>query len=235
MLKKISGSFVAVLFCVSFLYAGKPYVIDTPTTGILSYGSYSADFRCFSRGNVISEINFGVFKPLDLGVSWELDRFIGDENIKAAVPSLHVKLSLYGGSMTLPGFALGYDGQGTFINGDCDGGYMQRCKGTYFVVGREFFIEGLIFNLGINVNDFSNPKVYWFSNATVPLYKEFVSFMLEYDNVNYFPEARLNCGLRFSVSEYLDIDCIVRDCLGKKDAKRFPNERELKISYLGKF
>ncbi|MDR1103907.1 MAG: hypothetical protein LBK92_00910, partial [Endomicrobium sp.] len=115
MLKKILWSFAAVLGCVSFLYATKTYVLDTPTTGILSYGSYSADFRCFSYGNVISEINFGVFKPLDLGVSWELDKFIGDENIKAVVPALHVKLRLYEGSMTLPGFALGYDGQGTFI------------------------------------------------------------------------------------------------------------------------
>ncbi|MDR2251582.1 MAG: hypothetical protein LBD98_01915 [Endomicrobium sp.] len=235
MLKKILGAFVAVLGCVSFLYANKTYVIDTPTTGILSYGSYSADFWCFSYGNVISEINFGVFKPLDLGVSWELDKFIGDENIKAVVPALHVKLRLYGGSMTLPGFAFGYDGQGIFINGDYNGGYMQRCKGMYFVTGREFFIEGLMFNLGINMNDFSKPKIYWFSNATVPLYKEFVSFMLEYDNVNYFPDARLNCGLKFSVTEYLDIDCILRDCWGKKDVGGVPNERTLKISYLGKF
>ena len=59
--------------------------------------------------------------------------------------------------------------------------------------------------------------------------------MLEYDNVNYFPDARLNSGLRFSVTEYLDIDCIVRDCWGKKDVGRVPNERVLRISYLGKF
>jgi hypothetical protein len=216
-------------------------VLDTPATGILSYGSYSADFRCFSHGSVISEINFGVFKPLDLGVSWELDEFIGDKNIRTIVPALHVKLRLYGGSMTLPGFALGYDGQGIFIKrkGYHDGGYDQRCKGLYFVTGREFFIEGLMFNLGINVNDFSKPRIYWFSNATAPLYKEFISFMLEYDNVNYLPDARLNCGLKFSVTEYLDIDCIVRDCWGKKEEKkdmiRVPNERCLRISYLGKF
>jgi hypothetical protein len=208
-LKKVLVSFVTVLGCISFLYASKTYVLDTPTTGILSYGSYSADFRCFSYGNVISEINFGVFKSLNLGLSLELDKFIGNENIKTVVLAPHVKLRLYGGSMTLPGFALGYDGHG---------GYVQRHKGWYFVTGREFFIEGLVFNLGIN---FSKSKIYWFSNATAPLYKEFVSFMFEYDNVNYFPDARLNYGLRFSVTEYLDIDCIVRDCLGKKKREEF--------------
>ncbi|MDR2811786.1 MAG: hypothetical protein LBB06_01600 [Endomicrobium sp.] len=237
MLKKILVLLATVLGGVSFLYASKTCVLDTPTTAILSSGSYSADVRYFSHGNIISEINFGVFKSLDLGVSWEIDKFIGNKNIKAVVPALHVKLRLYGGSMTLPGFALGYDGQGTFINRDSDGGcgYMQRYKGLYFVIGREFFVEGLIFNLGINMNDFSKPKIYWFLNATSPLYKEFVSFMLEYDNVNYFPNARLNCGLRFSVTEYLDIDCFVRDCWGKKDTKRVPSERLLRISYLGKF
>jgi hypothetical protein len=234
MLKKILVLFVAVLSYVSSIYASKTYVIDTPTTGILSYGSYSIDFRCFSYGSIISEINFGVFKPLDLGVSWELDKFLGDENIKTIVPAIHVKLRLYGGSMILPGFALGYDAQGTFINGVYK--YIQSYKGLYFVTGRELFIEGLMFNLGINVNDFSKSKIYWFLNATMPLYKEFVSFMLEYDNVNYLPDARLNCGLKFSVTEYLDIDCIVRDCWGKKDIRRVPkNERVLRVSYLGKF
>jgi hypothetical protein len=235
MLKNILRSFAAVLFCVSFLYADKTCVIDTPVTGVLSYGSYSADFRCFSHGDVISGINFGVFNPLDLGVSWELDRLIGDEKIKAVIPALHVKLRLYEGNMIIPGFALGYDGQGTFIDGDADGGYLQRCRGVYFVTGREFFVEGLMLNLGINVNNFSKPKVYWFTNATIPLYKEFVLFMLEYDNVNYFPDARFNCGLRFALTEYLDVDCILRDCWGKKRVDRVPNERVLKISYLGKF
>ncbi|MDR1122728.1 MAG: hypothetical protein LBL02_01710 [Endomicrobium sp.] len=234
MLKKILVSFVAVLSYVSFLYASKIYVIDTPTTGILSYGSYSVDFRCFSHGSIISEINFGVFKPLDLGVSWELDKFIGDENIKTIVPAIHVKFRLYEGNMILPGIALGYDAQGIFINGVYK--YIQNCKGLYFVTGREFFIEGLMFNLGINVNDFSKSKIYLFSNATVPLYKELVSFMLEYDNVNCFSDARFNCGLKFSVTEYLDIDCIVRDCWGKKDVRAVPkNERVLRVSYLGKF
>jgi hypothetical protein len=235
MLKKILGSLATVLLCFSFLYADKTYVIDTPNTGILSYGSYSTNFRYFSYGNVASELNFGVFNPLDLGISWELDKFIGDKNINASVPALHVKLRLYEGNMILPSFALGYDGQGTFINRDCDGGFEQKCRGLYFVTGREFFVEGLMFNLGININDFSLPRLYWFLNITVPVYKEFVSFMLEYDNVSYFPDARLNCGVRVALTEYVDLDCIVKDCGGKGSFGRISNERVLKISYLGKF
>ncbi|MDR1662849.1 MAG: hypothetical protein LBR59_00335 [Endomicrobium sp.] len=238
MLKRVLWLFAVVLSCASFLYASKIYVIDTPTTCILSCGSYSVDFKYFSYGNVISEINFGVFKSLDLGVSWELDKFIGDKKIKVVVPVFHVKLRLYGGSMALPEFVLGYDGRVIFINtndGYYGGEYAQRCKGLYFVIGKEFFIEGLMFNLGINMSDFSKPKIYWFSNATMPLYKEFVFFVLEYDNINFFSGARFNCGLRFSVTEYLDIDWVVRDCCGRKDVERASNERMLRISYLGKF
>ncbi len=43
---------------------------------ILSYGSYDIEFRFFSKGNVISKIDFGVFKLLNVGLSLKLGRII---------------------------------------------------------------------------------------------------------------------------------------------------------------
>jgi hypothetical protein len=235
MLKKLFILLAVIIVFVPIIFASETYVIDTPTVRVLSYGSYDAGFRFFSQGNIISNISFGVFKPLDIGVSWELDKFIGNDNVKVAIPALNIKLRLYEGSMILPGVAIGYDGQGYFVNNDYKGKYLQKGKGLYAVVGRELFIDGLMLNIGTNVNNFSRTKFYGFINAVVPVYKETVYFMTEYDNINYFPKARLNCGLKFSLTEYIDVDCIMRDCWGKESVRRIPNERVFRISYSGKF
>ncbi|MDR2395981.1 MAG: hypothetical protein LBD57_05220 [Endomicrobium sp.] len=235
MLKKML-SLLLVFFNFNIAsFAVKTYVVDTPTYGSLSYGSYDFGFRCFSSGNVLSNIDFGVFKFLNIGMSWEIDKLIGYDNIKVAIPTLNVKLKIYEGSMVLPGIAIGYDGQGYFIDTSLKSGYVQKARGLYFVLGREIFFDGFILNIGANVNDFSVVKVYGFINSMIPIFKEIMYFMTEYDNINYFPDARLNWGLKLSLSEYLDVDCIIRDCFGKDDITRVPNERILKLSYSGKF
>jgi hypothetical protein len=235
MLKKTLSLFLIVFIFSVFSFAARTYVINTPTHELLNYGSYDFGFRCFSNGNVITNIVFGVFKPLDIGMFWELDRLIGDESIKVAIPTLDVKFEIYEGSMVLPGIAIGYNGQGYFIDTSLKSGFIQRGRGLYVVLGRELFFDGFMLNVGANINDFSVVKVYGFMNTIFPLFKEFVYFMTEYDNINYFPDARLNCGLKLSLSEYLDVDCIVRDCFGKDDITRITNERILRLSYSGKF
>lgn len=235
MFKKVLVSAVFVFAFVSLSYASKTYVIDTPATGVLSYGSYDISFRCFSSGNITSNLSFGVFKSLDIGMSWELDKFIGDDQVQVAIPALNIRLRLYEGSMVLPQLAIGYNDQGYFINNDYAGKYLQIGKGLYIVIGRELFINGLILNVGANVNSFSKTKVYGFINAVVPIYKEVIYFMTEYDNVNSFPHARLNCGLKFALTEHIDVDCIIRDCWGKESVGKVPNERVFRISYSGKF
>ncbi len=226
---------MAVLLVASVSYADKLFLIDTPTTNILNYGSYNVNFRAFGNGGIQTRLDFGVFKLLNVGVSWELDNFLGNEQVEAAVPALSVKFKLYQGNMTWPGIAIGYDGQGYYYNRDFDGDYIQRGKGLYVVLGRELFFEGLMVSLGANMNDFGDPRVYGFLSAIVPLYEESIYFMTEYDNINYFPEARLNAGLRFALTDAIDVDLIMRDCWGKDAYDKFPNERVFKISYTGKF
>lgn len=221
----------------SSAFASAQYVMDTPTTNILNYGSYDVSFRMFGGGGVHTRLDFGVFKLLNIGVSWELDNFVGNEQIDAAVPALSVKLRIYEGNMKWPGVAIGFDGQGYFWDPDYDDDedYRQRGKGLYFVIGRELFLEGLICDIGLNMNDFSEPRVFGFINAMIPLYKEVIQFMAEYDNINYFPEARLNAGIRFNLTDAIDLDFMMRDCWGKESGDKMPNERVFKFSYTGKF
>jgi hypothetical protein len=233
--KKLLFSFAAALFAAGFSFASEMYVIDSPTTKVLNYGSYDVSFRAFSDGGVHARLDFGVFKFLNLGVSWEMGQFLGNKEIKAAVPSISVKFRIYEGDMTWPGVALGYDGQGYFYNTAYDGDFRQRGKGLYIVAGRELFFEGLLLDFGLNMNDFSSPNLCAFINAMVPLYKESLFLLAEYDNISYFPEARLNLGVRFALTQSTDIDFVIRDCFGKKADDKVPNERVFKISYTGKF
>ncbi|WP_125266979.1 hypothetical protein [Candidatus Endomicrobiellum trichonymphae] len=108
--RKMLGSLLLVFISISLSFASKTYLIDTTTTDILSYGSYDVGFRFFSNGNVLSRIDFVVFKLLNVGLSLELDRIIECSHIKIAIPALHVKFRVYDGIMPLPVVAAGYDG-----------------------------------------------------------------------------------------------------------------------------
>jgi hypothetical protein len=76
MFRRILSSLLLVFIFISLSFASETYLIDTPTMGILSYGSYDIEFRFFSNGNVISKIDFGVFKLLNVGLSLESGRII---------------------------------------------------------------------------------------------------------------------------------------------------------------
>lgn len=237
MLKKIICALIGLSGCAAAAFANNLYYMDTPTTGILNYGSYDVSFRFYSGGSVMTRLDFGVFKFMNLGVAWELGDFIGNKNTTLAIPALSVKIRLYEGNMIWPSVAIGYDGQGYFFDQDYDGDYMQRGKGAYLVIGRELFVENLNFNLGVNINDFADSGVHAFVSAIIPapFAQDALFFMAEYDNIGYFPDARLNLGLRLSLTEAVDIDFMVRDCWGKDSNDKIPNERVFKVSYSGKF
>lgn len=235
MYKKIIYSFIALVSFASVSLANNLYIMDSPTTGILNYGSYDVSFRFFNGGSIQTRLDFGVFKFMYVGVAWELDDFVGNENCTVAIPALSVKFKLFEGNMTWPSLAFGYDGQGYFYDRDFDDDYIQRGRGVYLVAGREMFLEGLNMNLGLNMNNFDEPEVHAFVNAIIPFVKDAFFFMAEYDNMGYFPDARLNFGLRLTLTEVVDIDFMMRDCWGKESYDKIPNERVFRVSYTGKF
>ena len=220
--------------CISRLYANSTtYLVDTPTYSLLDYGSYDIQFRVFTNGGVLSKLNVGIFKILNLGVSWELGSLIGVDDVTVAVPALQVKLGIYSGSETLPGLAIGYDGQGFFYDQD-EADFIQKGKGVYIVTGKELFFPTLNFSAGINMNDFKEPGLLGFVGASYEIVEESFMAMLEYDNLGAGKDARLNVGFRLWITEAFDIDFILRNCT-TSDKEKFGCERILKISYQSRF
>ena len=237
MLKKIFISFIALLWV--FFYSPKAfavnitYLVDTPTYSLLDYGSYDMQFRIFSRGGVLTKLNFGIFSVLNFGVSWELENLIGVEDVVVAVPALQLKLNIYSGSEKIPGFAIGYDGQGFFYN-QRENKFTQEGKGIYFVLGKELLLPYLNFNGGLNLNDFRHPCILGFVGISYQIIIDTLMVMIEYDNVGKGRDARLNAGLRFWITEGLDIDFIIRN-FTISDKESYGCERLLKISYQSRF
>jgi hypothetical protein len=232
--KKIFFILLSVFFINTSLFAaGITELIDTPTHSILDYGSYEIQFRIFANGGVTPRLNFGIFKVLNIGVSWEFSNIIGVGNAIVAVPALQLKLNVYEGDANLPGVAVGYDGQGFFYN-DSDGEFLQKGKGVYVVAGKELFLPGLNFNIGLNVNDFKEVRLLGFAGSSYSIVDETLLAMLEYDNIGQGAYSRLNAGFKLWATENFGIDLILRNIL-TGDQEKFGCERVLRLSYQSRF
>ncbi|MDR2772153.1 MAG: hypothetical protein LBB93_01640 [Elusimicrobiota bacterium] len=216
-------------------YAAQISIIDSPTTQIIEYGSFNVDFKVFREGGLTPKLEFGVFSFLNLGVAWEVQKLIGDSQADLAMPTLQVKVQIYSGDMSLPGIAIGYDGQGYIHMENEPDKYYQEPRGVYILIGREVFTEGLIMNVGVNSNTLKDGEIYGFINMSLPVGSENFLFLAEYDNINYMPDSRLNLGVRIVLSPDVRVDLIVRDCWGANEEGLFPNDRMLKLSYTGQF
>jgi len=122
-----------------------------------------------------------------------------------------------------------YDGQGYYYNRDVNQ-FQEKEKGIFIVFGREVLVPGLNANIGANMSDFKEDKLYGFMNFDYSI-EDKVDLLCEYDNVNYFPTARLNGGVRVFVSEDIFVDLAARDITSSSGA----SERIIRIAYKGKF
>ncbi|MDR1720899.1 MAG: hypothetical protein LBR09_00665 [Endomicrobium sp.] len=244
MLRKIVISSILIFTIVSLSFADKTCVIDTPNVNMLDCDSYNVTIKFLSGGTFVPSGNFSIFKWFNIGGSLELGKLIGkgDEPLKVAIPAFQVKFKVYEGNMTYPAIAIGFDGQGYFFDSGYSWDYLQKGRGIYLVIGREFFVENLMFNIGANINiiNISNDdKIHGFINLVVPLFREIIYLVAECDNIIPLLSTRVNLGLRFALTEFVNIDCIVRDCcLGlvkMPDDGRLFNERIIRISHSFKF
>ena len=202
--------------------------IDIPTTNVIDYGSFRLNFRLYSQGGVQNHISFGVFRRLNIGATWDVEKLLGTEDADTHVPTLNVKFRVYDGSEVLPSMAIGYDGQGRFYDKSKDE-YRERERGLYGVIGRELFFPHWEFYGGPAIAKFKEGEVTGFLGTSY-LIEDKVAIMLEYDNIRTAPDNRLNAGIRIFPIPALAIDFDVRH-LAEKDQR----ERIVRINFVGSF
>ncbi|OGR87084.1 MAG: hypothetical protein A3A86_05445 [Elusimicrobia bacterium RIFCSPLOWO2_01_FULL_60_11] len=203
-------------------------LVDVPTSNVLDYGGFRLNFRLYSEGGVQNHISFGVFRRLNIGASWDIERLLGSEEARTVAPALFVKFRVYDGSVVLPSLALGYDGQGRFYDRDKDE-YRERERGLHAVFSKELHFPGLLGHAGANIAKFKDGEVFGFVGFSYVIENK-VALLTEYDNIRKGPENRWNAGVRFFPVPSLAIDFAFR-----RIASRYDKERIIRINWVGTF
>lgn len=218
----ITGS----VLCASEEYTAA--IIDAPTAHIDEYGGYTASFRFYSEGGILSRLSFGVLNRVNIGFSWDLEEVVGSEIIDVNKPTLNLKIRFWDGTILFPALAFGYDGQGYFFDETLDE-YVQREKGVFLAATQELFLPKLELTAGMNIFDFTEDTVYGFGGLTYTVYP--VSLLAECDNIHEAEFNRINVGISLMLGSSVSVDLLGRDI----GAKYREAERVVRINYQGSF
>ncbi|MDO8735399.1 MAG: hypothetical protein Q7K21_09630 [Elusimicrobiota bacterium] len=238
---KIKNYGLLLLFILHFtfytfncLYSETPKpssIIDIPTAEVVEYSNYDLSFRLHGAGGVLSKMTFGVFKPINIGISWDVDKLIGSgsQKIDTRPPAILFKAQVFGGGLKLPAISLGYDGQGYGTYDSDTDKYQYREKGVYLVLTREYLVPGLEMSCGGNIFDFDSDGVYGFLGAAFGIENK-VLILSEYDNIKTMPQNRANLGMKLFITDNVDVSVAGRNLF-----KGTQSERIAIINYRGKF
>lgn len=204
-------------------------LIDVPTAEALDHYGYSAGFRFYTDGGLLTKASFGVFPRLNVGFGLDAEGFIGNRSVDLNQPTLNARFRFFDGKRNLPALALGYDGQGLFYDHDTDK-YRQREKGLYLVGSGEVFVPDLSLHGGVNIYDFKNDYLYTFVGLNY-LYADQFGLTVEWDNVRVWRDSRLNVGGRYYVTPSFAVELAGRDLT----APGRRAERIVRLTYSGGF
>lgn len=204
--------------------------VDVPTAEILDPATYAVHFRFYRQGGIMSRLILGPLKRVNLGVSFDAQRVIGDDDPHMIRPSVFFKLRFFDGSDVLPAFALGYDSQG-YLYQESAKEFLHREKGLYVVASHEIFFPNFELHAGVNKYDFDDRSVFGFLGATLKISRSF-ALLSDYDNIQNVGDARFNMGGRYYVAPFFYVDIAARN-IGRGSAKGA--ERMVRLNYVGNF
>ncbi|OIO05478.1 MAG: hypothetical protein AUJ52_13695 [Elusimicrobia bacterium CG1_02_63_36] len=212
-------------------------LIDLPSAAVLDLGGFANRSRFFSSGGFVDWLGFGVYPRVNLGVSFNVERLVGNDSpVQLTRPELQLKMRFFDGDRYIPAFAFGFDGQGWLYNRP-DKRYNHKQRGVYFVGTQEIGIPGLQAHAGMNVSDFDSNSLFGMIGVSLNL-RDKLKLMTEWDAINNVSDSRFNAGLRFYLTPYFNFDVAVR-AIGhggtfSNGQPREP-ERVVQFKYVGNF
>ena len=221
-------------------------LIDKPTAGMLSKGSYLVQAGFFQRGGVLVGVSVGLFDRFSFGISYGGTGIIGsDAATMNPLPGVNVRLRLFEESTIIPAIALGFDSQGKDPYLDGLDRYTIKSPGFYAVASQNYAMMGnLSLHGGLNFSTERNDgdkDLSGFIGAEKSLGSA-VSFLAEYDfaiNDNHgraIGKGRgyLNFGLRWSWGKGLVVGFDLKNITKNQDNVSVGN-RTLQIEYVNSF
>ena len=231
-------------------------MVDYPTAGTMSRGSYAINLRMQPVGGLLLGFSFGLFDRLNFGFSYGGDNIIGYGSPHwNPQPGLQVKYRFWDESYWFPAIAVGFNNQGYGPWGGSR--YLTKSPGFVAVASKNYrFLGTLSFHGGANysIEDRNNPDntVNFFGGLEKSLNPE-LWLVAEYDlalNDNLVDQqygegyGYLNGGLRWLFSQRLMLEFDLKNILrnggvytvqngGEQPSARIG--RTVKISYFDSF
>ncbi len=207
-------------------------LINIPTAEVVDYGVGEINVRLYHSGGMVTRIIFAPFNRFNFGGSLDIEKIISKDTPTIRDPQFYFKWRVFDGTKNFPALALGYDGQGYEFSSVLNR-YTLPAKGIFLTFTLNIFVSGLFTDFGVNLVKYGQEnKTFGFFGLRY-MVEEMLAFMVEYENIgNNNDVKKLNAGLRFTVSEYLNIDFVFKNI--PLDTETEFN-RQIKVSYCYKF
>jgi len=221
-------------------------LIDKPTAGMLTKGSYAIWSNLYEQGGVLAGVSVGLFDIFSFGISYGGTDIIGHNKIEMnPLPGVNVKLRLVEEGLMMPAIAIGFDSQGKEPYLDSLKRYTIKSPGFFAVGSKNYAILGNLsvhggLNYSLERGDGDKDM-----NIFVGVEKSIgnsLSLLAEYDfaaNDNHYRavgrgNGYLNLGLRFSAGKGLVIGFDLKDVSQNQRNVKIGN-RVVQIEYVGSF
>jgi hypothetical protein len=221
-LKYLSFFFSSFLFLFSggFLNAENPAnldLIDTPTAETLMRGNFSFIFTGYNHGGILNKGLVGLHDQFYLGVSFDVERAIGQEEPKFNIPGAIAKFKVTDGSEAFPfKFAFGYDSFYAGVPGKTNNNqnpYARTLYGPYAVFSRPvwMFEQEQFFNIGFRMPmqpQYRPNDVTMFIGFEIPIGNFYILTELEriYFDKDKLDSVLFNLGLRYVAFEKIALE-----------------------------
>lgn len=233
------------LLLSGFLVAVRPTVpltdaIDTPTAVTLDRGAYDFSFFAYDGGSLLTHGMIGVHPNILLGVTFDVEHVIGEEDPHANIPGVNARIKFTDGTAHFPiliaaGYSSFYSGNLGKIDNQ-DNPYDRLIYGPYFVVTKPIFLLGSEQHFHFGIRQPVQPAYLpedtsFFISFDFPLGTTIPIFEIErvyFDN-NRLDDTLFNAGLRFDFVERLAIE------LNFISGLNIPTNRMLVIEYMDSF
>jgi len=234
-------------------------LVTIPTAGTLQRGQYEFEVLMQTEGGILGRLGIGLSNRFTLGMSYGVQKFIGDEKpaINRKVPEVQLKYRMYDEGYRMPALTLGLDtqGRGIFyeemevVSGEDTSTvarYDIKAIGVYLVASKNWNVLGnLGTHFGICKNfleeDETDKDINFFFGVDKdinPSISAFIEYNAALDDNEYsfeeisFGQKRgyLNAGIRLNVAANLYMEIDLNDILLNKGEVKYLS-RELKVVY----